>query len=143
MTARPGRIKAVVDVDIPRPRDLQVKRTPRFLELEGTLDHNAVVALPGVGGIEVLAEDGPVSTLRVGLTPCNARVGALPGRGVVDHRLVEIGRDVARVAAEQRRKRARHDAGARRDLQDGERREGGDPPRDPSRAGRVRVRAER
>jgi NitT/TauT family transport system ATP-binding protein len=33
MTARPGRIKAVIDVDIPRPRDLQVKRTPRFLEL--------------------------------------------------------------------------------------------------------------
>jgi NitT/TauT family transport system ATP-binding protein len=33
MTARPGRIKAVVDVDIPRPRQLSVKRTPRFLEL--------------------------------------------------------------------------------------------------------------
>lgn len=33
MTSRPGQIKAVVDVDIPRPRDLSVKRTPRFLEL--------------------------------------------------------------------------------------------------------------
>jgi NitT/TauT family transport system ATP-binding protein len=33
MTSRPGQIKAVLDVDIPRPRDLSVKRTPRFLEL--------------------------------------------------------------------------------------------------------------
>jgi NitT/TauT family transport system ATP-binding protein len=33
MTSRPGRIKATVDVDIPRPRELAVKRTPRFLDL--------------------------------------------------------------------------------------------------------------
>lgn len=33
MTSRPGQIKAILDVDIPRPRDLSVKRTPRFLEL--------------------------------------------------------------------------------------------------------------
>ena len=33
MTSRPGQVKAVVEVDIPRPRDLSVKRTPRFLEL--------------------------------------------------------------------------------------------------------------
>jgi NitT/TauT family transport system ATP-binding protein len=33
MTSRPGQIKVVLDVDIPRPRDLSVKRTPRFLEL--------------------------------------------------------------------------------------------------------------
>jgi len=33
MTSRPGQIKAVLEVDIPRPRDLTVKRTPRFLEL--------------------------------------------------------------------------------------------------------------
>ncbi|HEX6512602.1 MAG TPA: ABC transporter ATP-binding protein [Chloroflexota bacterium] len=33
MTSRPGRVKALLDVDIPRPRDLSVKRTPRFLEL--------------------------------------------------------------------------------------------------------------
>ena len=33
MTARPGRVKAIVDVDIPRPRDLHVKRTPHFLEI--------------------------------------------------------------------------------------------------------------
>jgi ABC-2 type transport system ATP-binding protein len=43
--------------------------SPRFLELEGALDRNAVAALPGVSGIETLAEDGAVSTLRVGLTP--------------------------------------------------------------------------
>jgi len=33
MTSRPGRIKAVIDVDILRPRELSIKRTPRFLEL--------------------------------------------------------------------------------------------------------------
>jgi NitT/TauT family transport system ATP-binding protein len=33
MTSRPGQIKAVLDVDIPRPRDLSVKRTPQFLQL--------------------------------------------------------------------------------------------------------------
>jgi NitT/TauT family transport system ATP-binding protein len=33
MTSRPGQVKAVLDVGIPRPRDLAVKRTPRFLEL--------------------------------------------------------------------------------------------------------------
>jgi NitT/TauT family transport system ATP-binding protein len=33
MTSRPGQIKAVLEVDIARPRDLAVKRTPRFMEL--------------------------------------------------------------------------------------------------------------
>jgi len=33
MTSRPGQVKAVLDIDIPRPRDLSVKRTPAFLEL--------------------------------------------------------------------------------------------------------------
>jgi NitT/TauT family transport system ATP-binding protein len=33
MTSRPGRVKAILDVDIPRPRDLSIKRTPHFLEL--------------------------------------------------------------------------------------------------------------
>jgi NitT/TauT family transport system ATP-binding protein len=33
MTSRPGQVKAVLEVDIARPRDLSVKRTPRFLEL--------------------------------------------------------------------------------------------------------------
>ena len=33
MTSRPGQVKAVLEVDIPRPRDLTIKRTPRFLEL--------------------------------------------------------------------------------------------------------------
>ncbi|HEX8967569.1 MAG TPA: ABC transporter ATP-binding protein [Chloroflexota bacterium] len=33
MTSRPGQVKAIVEVDIPRPRDLAIKRTARFLEL--------------------------------------------------------------------------------------------------------------
>jgi NitT/TauT family transport system ATP-binding protein len=37
MTSRPGQIKAILDVEIPRPRDLSVKRTPRFLELVDTI----------------------------------------------------------------------------------------------------------
>ena len=33
MTSRPGQIKAVLDVQIPRPRDLSVKRLPEFLAI--------------------------------------------------------------------------------------------------------------
>jgi NitT/TauT family transport system ATP-binding protein len=33
-TARPGRVKEILRVDIPRPRDLRVKRDQRFLEIE-------------------------------------------------------------------------------------------------------------
>jgi NitT/TauT family transport system ATP-binding protein len=33
-TARPGRVKEVVKIDLPRPRDLRIKRDPRFLEIE-------------------------------------------------------------------------------------------------------------
>ncbi|HYY54919.1 MAG TPA: ABC transporter ATP-binding protein [Candidatus Dormibacteraeota bacterium] len=33
-TARPGRVKEVLGVDLARPRDLRVKRDPRFLEIE-------------------------------------------------------------------------------------------------------------
>jgi NitT/TauT family transport system ATP-binding protein len=32
LTVRPGRIKEVVKIDLPRPRDLAVKRTPAFVE---------------------------------------------------------------------------------------------------------------
>jgi NitT/TauT family transport system ATP-binding protein len=38
MTARPGRVKEVLDIDLPRPRDLTVIRSqPRFLELFHTI----------------------------------------------------------------------------------------------------------
>ena len=33
-SARPGRVKDIVSVDIPRPRDLRLKRTPQFHALE-------------------------------------------------------------------------------------------------------------
>jgi NitT/TauT family transport system ATP-binding protein len=33
MTSRPGQVKARLEIDIPRPRDLSVKRTPYFLDL--------------------------------------------------------------------------------------------------------------
>ncbi|MGH7026175.1 ABC transporter ATP-binding protein [Brevundimonas sp.] len=41
--------------------------SPRFLELEGALDHAAVSALPGVSGVEVLTDSDGVRTLRAGL----------------------------------------------------------------------------
>jgi ABC-type nitrate/sulfonate/bicarbonate transport system ATPase subunit len=33
-SARPGRVKQVVTIDLPRPRDLRIKRDPRFVEIE-------------------------------------------------------------------------------------------------------------
>src|SRR5258708_699435 len=33
-TRRPGRVKGCVDIDLPRPRELKIKREPRFLEYE-------------------------------------------------------------------------------------------------------------
>ena len=41
--------------------------SPRFLELEGALDVAAVSALPGVSGVEILAEQDGARTLRAGL----------------------------------------------------------------------------
>ena len=32
MSARPGRILADVDIDLPRPRELEIKRSPKFIE---------------------------------------------------------------------------------------------------------------
>ncbi len=34
MTARPGRVKEILTVDLRRPRDLRIKRDPHFLEIE-------------------------------------------------------------------------------------------------------------
>ncbi len=40
MTARPGKVKAVIRVDLPRPRDTKTLRDPRFVELAGTVRDN-------------------------------------------------------------------------------------------------------
>jgi NitT/TauT family transport system ATP-binding protein len=40
MTARPGRIKAVINVDLPRPREAKTLREPRFVELTGAVRDN-------------------------------------------------------------------------------------------------------
>ena len=34
MSARPGRIKEIVEIDIPYPRDQETKMSSRFLELK-------------------------------------------------------------------------------------------------------------
>jgi NitT/TauT family transport system ATP-binding protein len=34
MSARPGRVKGIIDVPFERPRALRLKREPRFLALE-------------------------------------------------------------------------------------------------------------
>ena len=36
-SARPGRVKENVEIDLPRPRSLHVKREPRFLEYEDSI----------------------------------------------------------------------------------------------------------
>jgi NitT/TauT family transport system ATP-binding protein len=36
-TARPGRVKESVQIDLPRPRELRVKREARFLEYEDAI----------------------------------------------------------------------------------------------------------
>ena len=36
-TARPGRVKLSLKIDLPRPRSLRIKRDPRFVELESTI----------------------------------------------------------------------------------------------------------
>jgi NitT/TauT family transport system ATP-binding protein len=40
MTARPGRARAVVRIDLPRPRDARTLRAPRFVELAGVVRDN-------------------------------------------------------------------------------------------------------
>ena len=35
--ARPGKVKEMIRIDLPRPRDLSIKRDPRFLEYEDRL----------------------------------------------------------------------------------------------------------
>ena len=37
MSARPGRIKEIVDIDIPYPRNQETKMSPRFLELKNRI----------------------------------------------------------------------------------------------------------
>ena len=37
MCARPGRVKDIVDIDIPYPRDQETKMSPRFLELKNEI----------------------------------------------------------------------------------------------------------
>ena len=37
MSARPGRIKSIIDIDIPYPRTQETKMTPRFLELKNEI----------------------------------------------------------------------------------------------------------
>ncbi len=49
LTARPGRVKSILPVNFPRPRELRVKRTPAFLELEdhiwGLIEEEAKLTL--------------------------------------------------------------------------------------------------
>ncbi|MBF8262316.1 MAG: Taurine-transporting ATPase, partial [candidate division NC10 bacterium] len=40
MTARPGKAKAVLTVDLPRPRDVKTLRDPRFVDLAGAVRDN-------------------------------------------------------------------------------------------------------
>ena len=61
MTSRPGQIKAVLDVNIPRPRDLSVKRLPEFLAIVDEIwkmieeEVKAALRITGDGHVEARA----------------------------------------------------------------------------------------
>jgi ABC-type nitrate/sulfonate/bicarbonate transport system ATPase subunit len=63
MSRRPGRIVAIVDIDLRQPRDADAREEPRFFELvttvrdrlrEGGLDEESTA--PGEGGLAVAEE---------------------------------------------------------------------------------------
>jgi NitT/TauT family transport system ATP-binding protein len=65
MSPRPGRIAAIVDIDLPQPRNADTREDPRFFELvtevrdrlrEGGLDEDSTA--PGEGEL-VVSEDAP------------------------------------------------------------------------------------
>ncbi len=60
---------------------------------------------------------------RIRLTPCDAAVGDLSRCGVIEHRLVEVGDDIARAGGQFWRQGAGDDAGARGGFQNGARRQ--------------------
>jgi len=39
MSTKPGRIKEIVNVDIPYPRDIEIKLSPKFTEIRGNIFH--------------------------------------------------------------------------------------------------------
>ncbi|HVH32408.1 MAG TPA: ABC transporter ATP-binding protein, partial [bacterium] len=48
MTRRPGRIKEVIDVNLPRPRDPDaVRRSPRYLEMREHIWHQLKIEVGG------------------------------------------------------------------------------------------------
>jgi NitT/TauT family transport system ATP-binding protein len=51
MSSRPGRLKGVFQVPFGRPRTLQLKREPRFLEMEDAIWHLIEEESKGVGAL--------------------------------------------------------------------------------------------
>jgi NitT/TauT family transport system ATP-binding protein len=54
MSARPGRITKVIDIDLPRPRDLETRESRRYFELVTEVRE----ALRAGGGLEGDDADG-------------------------------------------------------------------------------------
>jgi NitT/TauT family transport system ATP-binding protein len=59
MTPSPGKIKAIVPIDLPRPRPLRIQRTAPFVELEETI-WNLLEASAGIGQSAVMQETGTI-----------------------------------------------------------------------------------
>lgn len=59
MSARPGRIKEIVDIDIPYPRDQETKMSPRFMELKNHIWSQVISGISGSKKIRILTVFNP------------------------------------------------------------------------------------
>ncbi len=59
MSTHPGRVKAVIDIDLPRPRTEHIRANPRFGQLAeriwGLIRDEAYRAIDGKGGVQPAA----------------------------------------------------------------------------------------
>ncbi len=64
LSARPGTVREVVNVDLPRPRELSVKRTPAFLELVDHIWHLIEEEVRQGMGVTTIGPQPTASTYR-------------------------------------------------------------------------------
>ena len=102
MSARPGRILADIPIDIPRPRELEVKRTPRFVELADQIWQLVSGQLAGSCPDRRLRSDDRTRS------PAAREAGARPQPGHSSSHPAPLRPDPARVGPHRLRDRASH-----------------------------------